>query len=68
MLPQVKDYLSEDDNVSAWLTSSKINSFAPFFSSISKDSDDISALAEIKTQQDGVEFHGELMLQMMNGD
>ena len=54
MLPQVKDYLSEDDNVSAWLTSSKINSFAPFFSSISNDSDDISALAEIKTQQDGV--------------
>ena len=54
MLPQVKDYLSEDDNVSAWLTSSKINSFAPFFSSISNESDDISALAEIKTQQDGV--------------
>ena len=54
MLPQAKDYLSEDDNVSAWLTSSKINSFAPFFSSISNDSDDISALAEIKTQQDGV--------------
>ena len=54
MLPQVKDYLSEDDNVSAWLTSSKINSFAPFFSSISNDSDDISALAEIKTQQDGI--------------
>ena len=54
MVPQVKDYLSEDDNVSAWLTSSKINSFAPFFSSISNDSDDISALAEIKTQQDGV--------------
>ena len=54
MLPQVKDYLSEDDNVSAWLTSSKINSFAPFFSSISNDSDDISALAEIKTRQDGV--------------
>ena len=26
MLPQAKDYLSEDDNVSAWLTSSKINS------------------------------------------
>ena len=32
MLPQVKDYLAQDDNVSAWLTSSKINSFAPFLS------------------------------------
>ena len=54
MLPQVKDYLAQDDNVSAWLTSSKINSFAPFYSSISKENEDISALAQIKTQQDGV--------------
>tara|TARA_B100001057_G_scaffold287564_1_gene287642 strand:+ start:1815 stop:4070 length:2256 start_codon:yes stop_codon:yes gene_type:complete len=54
MLPQVKEYISNDDNVSAWLTSSRINSFAPFFSSISENSDDISALANIKVQQDGV--------------
>jgi len=54
MLPQVKEYISNDDNVSAWLTSSRINSFAPFFSSVSENSDDISALANIKIQQDGV--------------
>ena len=54
MLPQVQDFISKDDNVAAWLTSSKINSFAPFFSTISGEDDDISALASIRTQQDGV--------------
>ena len=54
MLPQVQDFISKDDNVAAWLTSSRINSFAPFFSTISGEDDDISALASIRTQQDGV--------------
>ena len=54
MLPQVQDFISKDDNVAAWLTSSRINSFAPFFSTISEEDDDISALASIRTQQDGV--------------
>ena len=54
MLPQVQDFISKDDNVAAWLTSSRINSFAPFFSTISEEDDDISALASIRTQQDSV--------------
>ena len=54
MLPQVQEYLLEDDNVSAWMTSNRINSIAPFFSTISKDDDDISAVANIRVQQDGV--------------
>ena len=35
MLPQVENFLSEDNNVEAWLASNKINSFAPFFSKYS---------------------------------
>ena len=54
MLPQVQDFISKDDNVAAWLTSSRINSFAPFFSTISGEDENISALANIRTQQDGV--------------
>ncbi|MFL2706616.1 MAG: SUMF1/EgtB/PvdO family nonheme iron enzyme [Gammaproteobacteria bacterium] len=54
MLPQVQDFISKDDNVAAWLTSSRINSFAPFFSTISGEDENISALASIRTQQDGV--------------
>ena len=54
MLPQVKSFLEKDDNVAAWLTSSKINSFAPFFSTMSEEDDDISALVKFKIQQDGV--------------
>ena len=54
MLPQIQDFISKDDNVAAWLTSSRINSFAPFFSTISEEDDDISALASIRTQQDSV--------------
>ena len=54
MLPQVKSFLEKDDNVAAWLTSSKINSFAPFFSTVSEEDDDISALVKFKIQQDGV--------------
>ena len=34
MLPQVSKFLAEDDNVSAWLISNQIDSFAPFFSTI----------------------------------
>lgn len=54
MLPKMQDFILKDDNVAAWLTSSKIDSFAPFFSTISGEDDDISSLAIIKTQQDGV--------------
>ncbi len=54
MLPKMQDFILKDDNVAAWLTSSKIDSFAPFFSTISGEDDDISSLANIKTQQDGV--------------
>ena len=54
MLPQVQEYLLEDDNVSAWITSNRMNAIAPFFSTISKDDDDISAIANIRVQQDGV--------------
>ena len=54
MLPKMQDFISKDDNVAAWLTSSRIDSFAPFFSTVSGEDDDISALANIKTQQDGV--------------
>lgn len=54
MLPQVKSFLEKDDNVAAWLTASRINSFAPFFSTMSEDSDNISALVNLQIQQDGV--------------
>ena len=42
MLPQVSKFLAEDDNVSAWLISNQIDSFAPFFSTISSEGDEIS--------------------------
>ena len=54
MLPQVKNFLEKDDNVAAWLTASRINSFAPFFSTMSEDNDNISALVNLQIQQDGV--------------
>ena len=54
MLPEVKSFLEKDDNVAAWLTASRINSFAPFFSTMSEDSDNISALVNLQIQQDGV--------------
>ena len=54
MLPQVKSFLEKDDNVAAWLTASRINSFAPFFSTMSEDNDNISALVNLQIQQDGV--------------
>ena len=53
MLPQVENFLSEDNNVEAWLASNKINSFAPFFSKYSGDNEEISALATIKVEQSG---------------
>ena len=54
MLPQVKNFLEKDDNVAAWLTASRINSFAPFFSTMSEDNDNISSLVNLQIQQDGV--------------
>ena len=54
MLPQVKNFLEKDDNVAAWLTASRINSFAPFFSTMSEDNENISALVNLQIQQDGV--------------
>jgi len=54
MLPQVKSFLEKDDNVAAWLTASRINSFAPFFSTMSEENDNISALVNLQIQQDGV--------------
>ena len=54
MLPQVKNFLEKDDNVAAWLTASRINSFAPFFSTMSEDNDNISALVNLQIQQDDV--------------
>ena len=57
MLPEVQRYLSEDNNVAAWLISNKINSFAPFFSNLSEEDNDISAISEIKTQQEGVSIY-----------
>tara|TARA_Y100000591_G_scaffold333142_1_gene374078 strand:- start:1703 stop:3958 length:2256 start_codon:yes stop_codon:yes gene_type:complete len=54
MLPQVKSFLEKDDNVEAWLAASRINSFAPFFSTMSEDNDNISALVNLQIQQDGV--------------
>ena len=54
MLPQVKSFLEKDDNVAAWLTASRINSFAPFFSTMSEENDNISALVNLRIQQDGV--------------
>ena len=54
MLPEVKSFLEKDDNVAAWLTASRINSFAPFFSTMSEDDDNISALVNLQIQQDGV--------------
>ena len=53
MLPQVERFLSEDNNVEAWLASNRINSFAPFFSKYSGDNEEISALASIKIEQSG---------------
>ena len=54
MLPQVSKFLAEDDNVSAWLISNQIDSFAPFFSTISSEGDEISVDSEINVMQDGV--------------
>ena len=54
MLPQVKSFLEKDDNVAAWLTASRINSFAPFFSTMSEENDNISALVNLQIQQDDV--------------
>ena len=54
MLPEVKSFLEKDDNVAAWLTASRINSFAPFFSTMSEDNENISALVNLQIQQDGV--------------
>ena len=52
MLPKISDYLEEDDNVSAWLISSQIESFAPFFSNISSEGDEISVDSKINVSQD----------------
>jgi len=54
MVPQIEKHLSEDNNVKAWLTSNKINSFAPFFSKYSENDDEISALSTIEIEQAGV--------------
>ena len=54
MLPEIEKYLSEDNNVKAWLTSNKINSYAPFFSKYSENDDEISALSNINIEQSGV--------------
>ena len=54
MMPQIEKHLSEDNNVKAWLTSNKINSFAPFFSKYSENDDEISALSTINIEQTGV--------------
>ena len=54
MLPKISGYLEEDDNVSAWLISSQIESFAPFFSNISSEGDEISVDSKINVSQDGV--------------
>ena len=66
MLPQVQEYLLEDDNVSAWMTSNRINSIAPFFSTISKD-DDISAVAILESNKMELISLGKHMVQVRNG-
>tara|TARA_B110000914_G_C15504634_1_gene467674 strand:- start:137 stop:2410 length:2274 start_codon:yes stop_codon:yes gene_type:complete len=53
MSPQIEGFLSEDNNVEAWLASKTINSFAPFFSEYSEDDDDISAISEVRVLQSG---------------
>ena len=57
MQPQINNYLNADDNISAWLASNQINSFAPFFSSIEKDTDDISVESNIQVMQDGANIY-----------
>ena len=57
MQPQINKYLNADDNISAWLASNQINSFAPFFSSMPKNSDDISVESNIDVMQDGASVY-----------
>ena len=56
MYPQITEYLSKDDNISAWLASNQINSFAPFFSSSSVENDEISVDSTISVVQEGAEI------------
>ncbi len=57
MLPEVQKYLSEDNNVAAWRISNKIDSYAPFFSNLSEEDDDISAISKIEIKQEGVDIY-----------
>jgi formylglycine-generating enzyme required for sulfatase activity/predicted esterase len=63
MMPQIKNALESDDYVSAWIATNTIDSFAPFFSSTKRLNDEISTVASIKTEQDGVSIYWRPYLQ-----
>ena len=54
VLPELEKNISEDNYIEAWLASNMINSFAPFFSEYSENSDELSAPVNLKVSQDGV--------------
>ena len=57
MMPQIKNAIEADDYVSAWIATNKVDSFAPFFSSTKRLNEEISTIANIRTEQDGVSIH-----------
>ena len=57
MMPQIKNAIEADDYVSAWIATNTVDSFAPFFSSTKRLNEEISTIANIRTEQDGVSIH-----------
>ena len=51
MMPQIKNAIAADDYVSAWIATNKVDSFAPFFSSTKRLNEEISAIANIRSEQ-----------------
>ena len=43
--------------MSAWIATNTVDSFAPFFSSTKRLNEEISTIANIRTEQDGVSIH-----------
>ena len=57
LAPQLSAFIDDDDYVSAWKVTNRVDSIAPFFSMVDEILPEISSMAELRVEQAGVDVY-----------